>query len=145
MSTAHDESPGRILMVEDDAVMAHFMVHILGRRGGFDVSHTADPATALHRAGAERWDLVLTDVELPGMTGADLLRELRRVCPDVPVAVVTAHRSADAAMADLRDQADGFLEKPIAPDALRAAVTALVDRGRADRADRAVRVVRQPG
>jgi DNA-binding response OmpR family regulator len=134
MSHGHDESAGRILMVEDDAVTAHFMKHVLGRRGGFEVMHTPDPVIALECARAQSWDLVLTDVELPGMTGLELLQELRRVCPGVPVGVVTAHKATDATMADLRDQADQFLEKPIPPDRLQEAVTALVAAGRAARA-----------
>jgi DNA-binding response OmpR family regulator len=134
MSHGHDESAGRILMVEDDAVMAHFMTHVLARRGGFEVSHTPDPAIALERARAQSWDLVLTDVELPGMTGLELLQELRRACPGVPVGVVTAHKATEVTMRDLRDQADQFLEKPIQPDRLQEAVTALVAAGRAARA-----------
>jgi CheY-like chemotaxis protein len=134
MSDARDASAGRILMVEDDAVMAHFMKHVLGRRGGFEVVHTPDPAVALERARAQSWDLVLTDVELPGMTGLELLQELRRACPGVPVGVVTAHKASDVTMRDLRDQADQFLEKPIQPDRLQEAVTALVAAGRAARA-----------
>ena len=51
------------------------------RRRGFDVVCTTDPASALQLTGAERWDLVLTDVEMPGMTGLELLQALRRAAP----------------------------------------------------------------
>ena len=98
-SSDHDESPGRILVVDDDLVTGHFLVNLLGDRGGFDVSHTPDPAAALERATSETWDLVLTDVEMPGMTGLELLQALRRVAPDLPVAVLTSHASLDNAVA----------------------------------------------
>lgn len=133
MHDESDESPGRILLVEDDGVTAHFMVHVLGQRGGFDVRHAPDPASALEQARSQTWDLVLTDAELPGMTGLELLEELRRACPGVPVAVVTAHQATDVTMRDLKAQADEFLEKPIQPDRLRDIVTSLVARGRAER------------
>jgi LmbE family N-acetylglucosaminyl deacetylase/ActR/RegA family two-component response regulator len=133
-SSAPDEAPGRILLVEDDAVTAHFMVHVLGERGGFDVVHTPDPAAALAQASSGDWDLVLTDAELPGMTGLELLQELRRAAPGVPVAVVTAHEAADASMRELRRQADEFLQKPVRPVQLREIAAALVARGRAARA-----------
>jgi LmbE family N-acetylglucosaminyl deacetylase/ActR/RegA family two-component response regulator len=133
-SSAPDGAPGRILLVEDDAVTAHFMVHVLGARGGFDVVHTPDPVAALAHASSGDWDLVLTDVELPGMTGLQLLQELRRAAPGVPVAVVTAHEAADAAMADLRRDADEFLQKPVRPAALREIAATLIARGRAARA-----------
>jgi two-component system, NtrC family, response regulator HydG len=136
MGNARDVPPGRILLIEDDGVMAHFMMHVLAKGGGFEVVHAPDPVSALERARSQSWDLVLTDVELPGMTGLELLRELRLACPGVPAAVVTAHRAADVTMQELRDQADGFLEKPVQPDRLREAAAALVAGGRAARQDR---------
>ncbi|MEP7026593.1 MAG: response regulator [Actinomycetota bacterium] len=125
------ESPGRILLIEDDPVAAHFMSHVLGARGGFDVVHTPDPGAALQLAVAQHWNLVLTDAELPGMTALTLLAELRRISPGLPVAVVTAHEAADPAVRDLRRQADGFLQKPVRPDQLREAVASLIAQGRA--------------
>jgi two-component system, NtrC family, response regulator HydG len=132
-STEHDQRPGRILLVEDDAVAAHFALHVLGKRGEFDVTHTPDPAVALRHVSSAAWDLVLTDAELPGMTGLEFLAALRRISPDLPVAVITAHESADIAMRELRRQSDEFLEKPVRPERLRAAAVALVASGRAAR------------
>ena len=65
---------------------AHFALHVLGRRGGFDVTHTPDPAVALERAGSESWDLLLTDAMMPGMTGLELLDAVRLLSPTLPVA-----------------------------------------------------------
>src|SRR5450755_3324518 len=132
-STERDQRPGRILLVEDDAVAAHFALHVLGKRGGFDVTHTPDPAVALPHLSPAAWDLVLTDAELPGMTGLEFLAALRRLSPDLPVAVITAHESADIAMRELRKQSDEFLQKPVRPDRLQAAAAALVASGRAAR------------
>ena len=133
MTSSEGEGPGRVLVVEDDLVTARFLTHILGNRGGFDVTHTADPAIALKRASTETWDLVLTDVEMPGMTGLELLEALRRLAPDLPVAVITANASLDYAVGALRSRADEFLQKPVKPDQLLGIVTALVDKGRAAR------------
>jgi two-component system response regulator HydG len=133
MSMDHDEPPGRILVVDDDVVTGRFLVQLLGTRGGFDVSHTTDPAVALQRATSETWDLVLTDVEMPGMTGLELLQALRRASPDLNVAVLTSHASLDNAVSALRDRADEFLQKSMPPDDLLATVAALVAGGRAAR------------
>lgn len=70
---------------------ALFAVYVLTDRGQFEVTHTADPAQALRLAADEHWDLVLTDIEMPGMTGLELLDALRQVAPTLPVALVTAH------------------------------------------------------
>jgi two-component system response regulator HydG len=133
MTSSEGDGPGRVLVVEDDLVTARFLTHVLGERGGFDVTHTADPAIALKRASTETWDLVLTDVEMPGMTGLQLLEALRRLAPDLPVAVMTANASLDYAVGALRNRADEFLQKPVKPDQLLATVAALVDKGRAAR------------
>jgi two-component system, NtrC family, response regulator HydG len=132
------DPPGRILLVEDDPVAAHYTMHVLRKRGGFNVTHTPDPAVALKRASSETWDLVLTDVELPGMTGLELLDALRLVSPDLPVAVVTAHESVDRAVRALRSRADEFLQKPVRPEQLLASVTSLVAKGRAARLARPI-------
>ena len=132
-SASEPESPGRILVVEDDPEAAAYVLHVLRNRGGFDVTHIADPAAALARARAERWDLVLTDVEMPGMTGIELLEAVREITPQLPVAVYTAHPSVDYAVRALRNKADEFLEKPVRPDKLVETVAALVAKGRAAR------------
>jgi DNA-binding response OmpR family regulator len=85
-----------------------------------------DPAVALRLAASERWDLVLTDLEVTGMSGLGLIDALRRVAPAVPVAVVTAH--ADGAA--LVSRADGCLTKPVRIDQLIATASALIGRAR---------------
>jgi len=130
--TDADGPPGRILVVEDDPDAARFIVEVLTRRGGYEVTHLADPAAALSRA-REPWDLVLTDVEMPGMTGLELLEALRREVPHLPVAVLTAHVTVDNAVTALRNRADEFLDKPLPPDRLLATAGALVAKGRAAR------------
>ena len=77
----------RILVIEDDPDAALFATHVLTTRGQFEVVHTADPASALRLVLSEPWSLVLTDMELPGVSGLELLRALRSAAPDLPVAV----------------------------------------------------------
>jgi two-component system, NtrC family, response regulator HydG len=132
-SSDREGPPGRILIAEDDVVAGRFLTQLLGGRGGFEVIHTTDPVIALKRASSETWDLVVTDVEMPGMTGLELLEELRRVAPDLPVAVLTAHATLDYALRALRDHADEFLQKSTPPDELLATITSLVAKGRAAR------------
>jgi DNA-binding response OmpR family regulator len=112
--------------VEDDADAAYYAVHVLTRMGGFEVSHTPDPAVALERARSLPFDLVLTDVDLPGMTGSELLGALRQAVPALPVAVMTARAATDGSLNGLRRQVDALLHKPVAPDRLVAVVSALI-------------------
>ena len=128
-------SRGRILLVEDDFEAASFVIQVLAVRNGFEVVHTPDPAEALRLVEPESqsWDLVLTDVEMPGMTGIQLLESLRQLDPYLPVAVVTAHATVDIAVGALRSRADEFLEKPLRPPQLVAMAASLIAKGRAAR------------
>jgi CheY-like chemotaxis protein len=126
-------SAGRILVVEDDPEAALFAVHVLANRGHFDVIHTADPAVALRLVVTEHWDLVLTDVQLPGMSGLELLDALRQIAPALPVVVVTAHAPTGMTQAIRLNGADEYLEKPLRIASLLAIATTLTGRGRTAR------------
>jgi two-component system, NtrC family, response regulator HydG len=129
----HDEMPGRILIVDDDPVTGRFLASLLGDEGGFEVACTTDPADALQRASNQNWDLVLTDVEMPGMTGLELLQALRRAAPGLPVVVITGHATLDYAVSALRDHADEFLQKTMPKDLLLQTIGAVVAKSRAAR------------
>jgi CheY-like chemotaxis protein len=129
MSTSNaDGTRGRILLLEDDQETALFAVYVLVTLGRFEVRHTADPAAVLRLVTAEHWDLLLTDLDMLGMTGPELLGALRTVAPGLPVAVVSAYAPGSAHA--VPGQADEYLEKPLRVDRLIAAATALIARGR---------------
>jgi two-component system, NtrC family, response regulator HydG len=133
MSNGSAGALGRIMVVDDDMVTARFMTQVLGKRGGFEVRHAPDAVSALAMARSQSWDLVITDVEMPGMSGLELLRALREISPDLPVAVVTGHASVDYVAEAIRGDADEFLKKPVHPDELITTATMLVNKGRARR------------
>ena len=105
-----DGACGRILVVEDDSDTAFFIVHVLTKLGPFDVTHTRDPAAALDLLRTGIWDLVITDLELPGMSGADMAGILRRDSPGLPVVILTAQVHL---IPGLTGAADEVLAKPV--------------------------------
>jgi DNA-binding response OmpR family regulator len=129
---AGDHDPrGRILLVEADPDAALFVTFVL-RRGSFEVTHTADPAVALALAAAEPWDLVLAAADLPVLSGIELLAALRKLIPDLPVAILAAcalDASSTAAASSYRP--DAVLAQPIKAATLLAAVNALAAPDRA--------------
>jgi len=76
------------------------------------------------------WDLVITDIEMPGMTGIELLRRIHLVEPSLPVAVVTAHAPTGTMHEALLSEADAYLSKPIRIDQLISTATDLIRNGR---------------
>jgi YesN/AraC family two-component response regulator len=76
-------------------------------------------------------DVVITDIEMPGISGIELINLVRLVRPGTPVVVMTAHASADYAIEALRNNADEFLTKPIASADLISVVSRLAEEFRA--------------
>jgi len=122
-----------VLVVEDDADTAGFVRTVLERRGGMDVVVAGDAMSALAEVAARTPDVILTDIQMPGMSGLELLGELRSHAPGVPVAVMTAFASVDYAVEALRRDADEFLVKPVSAAALLERVAALAAVGQARR------------
>ena len=125
-------SPSRVLLVEDDPEAALFATYAL-ERGGFAVTHTPDPAAALALVAAEPWDLALTDLDLPFISGAELITALRLVAPALPVIMLTAHPRDQFPETD--GGPDGLLLKPVSAGRLLEAAVALT-RGEAGTRER---------
>jgi DNA-binding response OmpR family regulator len=129
MTSSHVRAPqARILVVADDPETARLAVRILGMQGGFDVTHTADLAMGLRLIRSKPADLVVVSVPVPSLV--ELLDELSREDPLVPVAVLAAPGSSGDAVRALRGRADGLIRWPSRPEPLIAAAAGLIERGR---------------
>jgi len=111
----------RILVVEDEARIASFLVKGLGAQGHV-ATVAATGAEALRQARAHGADLVLLDLGLPDMDGLDVLTSLRRLAKHVPVIVLTARDEVADTVAALDSGADDYLSKPFAFDELLARI-----------------------
>ena len=122
-------SRGKILVIEDDPSAARFAVYVLGERGGFDVTHVSDPVVAIDRIEDEPWDMMLADLDLPRLSGLDVLACARRVAPGLPVVLTTARAMIAPDTHALASHADAFLEKPIRPQRLIVVAATLIRTG----------------
>lgn len=125
----------RVLVVDDDPDVAELTRMIIMRRTGCEVRVLNEPSTVSAVVTEFRPDVVVTDIEMPGMTGLALLGVLRQQQPGLPVVIMTAHPSADYAIRAVREQADEFLTKPVPAADLAATVVRLAEKWRAHRAD----------
>ncbi|MBN1102258.1 MAG: response regulator [Deltaproteobacteria bacterium] len=104
----------RVLLVDDERIMLDTVADML-RRLGYEVDASTDPREALRtfRSGAERYDLVITDQTMPGMTGAELAREILLTRPDTPTILCTGYSEliTEEIAADMGIRE--FLMKPI--------------------------------
>lgn len=121
--------PIRVIVVEDDPDVALYSKTVL-ERGECVVLTLADARQAAALVMEFEPDVLVTDIELPGMSGLDLVAQVREVRPTLPVIVMTAHASVDYAVSALRNQADEFLTKPVTAAALLGHVRRLAEAGR---------------
>ena len=108
---------GKILIVDDDRNMCE-MIETDLRRRDFEPSWYLSAEEAFSVLKGEDFDVVLTDLQMPGMNGIDLCERIVASQPDVPVVVITAFGSMETAVAALRAGAYDFITKPIEMDLL---------------------------
>jgi DNA-binding response OmpR family regulator len=108
----------RILIVDDHPTMREAIRLVLADEG-FTVDEAADGARALDLVASDRPDLVLLDLNIPGISGPDLLETLKasRVTSGIPVVVVTAE-DEEGRRAAMQAGAEDYLTKPFSPRAL---------------------------
>ncbi len=109
--------PGRVLIVDDDQSMCE-MIETDLRKRGFEPSWYLFAEEAFSVLKKEEFNVVLTDLQMPGMDGVDLCERIVANRPDVPVVVITAFGSMETAVAALRAGAYDFITKPIEMDLL---------------------------
>jgi len=101
-----------LLLVEDDPLVAEVVAGLLRARG-HRVSHVAHALAALTELAMERFDVALFDLDLPGMDGLALARELRAQGQTLPLVAITARADAQARPQAMAAGFDGFVRKPV--------------------------------
>lgn len=117
----------RILIVDDHPIVRDGLKQILAETEDLVVgaeAGSADEALALVRQS--EWDLVVLDITLPGRTGIDLLRDLRRERPQLPVLILSIHSEDELGVRAVKAGASGYLSKECASDDLVRAIQLIV-------------------
>jgi DNA-binding NtrC family response regulator len=107
-----------VLLVEDKAELRTMLRKAL-ERTGYSVDEAPDGNSAIDKLRSRRYQVVLTDLKLPGNSGIDVLREARRTDPTLPVILVTAYGSVEEAVTAMKEGAFDFIQKPVDLDHLR--------------------------
>lgn len=124
-ASAHIGAGKQVLLVDDEPLVRRSTARLLAR-SGFSVTEAEDglQACALVRKG-QRIDVLLVDLDMPGMNGLATIRELRRELPRLPALMVSGHNTP-AAQQQARAEGADFLAKPFSPRGLLEAVTAVL-------------------
>ncbi len=121
----------KILLADDHAVVRHGLKQILAedfKRAAFGEARNAQEALDL--VWKENWDVVVLDITMPGRSGLEVLREIKKSKPRLPVLVLSMHPEGQFAVRVLKRGAAGYMTKESAPDDLVGAIKKVLAGGR---------------
>ncbi len=118
----------RILVVDDKELMRDGVATMLSRKG-HSVVAAPDARLALARIAEKRPDCVVTDLQMPGMGGLELLAEIRKVDPELPIVLMTAFGTVATAVDAMRKGAFDYVTKPFSGDELTMSVERALEHG----------------
>lgn len=107
--------PGRILVIDDEAPLRKTLARIL-QQAGFEVTTAEHAEQGIAFLQTTHFDLIFTDLRLPGMAGLEALKHIHAAHPDIPVILFTAQPDLNSAVEALRHGATDYLLKPLKPE-----------------------------
>lgn len=122
----------RALIIDDHAIVRRGMISLLREffHDDVEVGEAADAKSGMTAVIENPWDLALLDISMPGRNGLELIAEIKREKPGLPVLVLSTHPEKDYALRALKSGAAGYVSKQSAPDVLVAAVKRVLGGGR---------------
>ena len=138
MEATMEPTKARVLVVDDEPLLREFLSEALGR-SGHEIWVEAGADSAFARAKEEAPDVILLDIRMKGRDGLSLLPELRALCPETPVLMMTGHGSLESAIQAMRLGAFDYLTKPISAEAVELAVDRALSVGALRRENRDLR------
>jgi two-component system, NarL family, invasion response regulator UvrY len=121
----------RILIVDDHALIRRGMISLLREHfKEVEFAESSNSTQGFDEVLGNSWDLVILDINMPGRSGLDLIRDVHSTKPELPILVVSAHPERDYAVRALKLGASGYVSKQSAADVLVLAVRRVLSGGR---------------
>jgi DNA-binding NarL/FixJ family response regulator len=120
----------RVLIADDHAIVRKGLKEILREASEATVvGEASNGQEALDRIHAETWDVVVLDITMPGLSGLEVLKQLKHDNPDLPVLMLSMHSGYHYVTGSLKIGASGYLNKETAPEELIAAIHTAINGG----------------
>ncbi len=120
---------GKILIADDEEIMRSSLSDWL-KEDGYDAVAVEDGFKAIEQVKAEDWDLVLVDLKMPGIDGIEVLKQINRIKPNLPVVIITAYATVDTAVTAMKEGAADYVVKPFNPEEISMVINKIVEHQR---------------
>ena len=111
----------RILLVDDEANVRKVFSDVLGKES-YIVKGVGSGAEAIESIEQETFDLALVDLRMPCMDGIEVLENIKKIKPQLPVIIYTGYGSVTTAVESMRKRAADYLNKPFSPEELKSSI-----------------------
>jgi CheY-like chemotaxis protein len=115
----------RIMVIEDDKEMRSLLKDFFEEEG-FETDSVSNGVDALRKLAKGRFDLIITDIRMPGLSGLDILARIKKLQPETSIIVITAFGSEQVYRRSLERGATAYLEKPIHMNKLRTLIHEMI-------------------
>ena len=117
----------KILLVDDEKSITDIYQDLL-TKSGYQVSVASSAEEAIHQLTVQSFDLLITDIRLPGKDGLSLLEEVNRIQKDLPRIVITGYGTLENATGAITRGVDGFLLKPLNPKEMAQSIVVALEK-----------------
>ncbi len=119
----------RILIVDDDPDVCEYLQKFLVR-DGYDVNTISDPLLVLGELKENAYQIIILDLKMPGMSGEELLRQIRAIDSDICIIIYTGYPTVDSAVETMKHQVFDYIKKPFNIEDFRAVIRkAVLEKG----------------
>jgi len=112
----------KILVIDDEPDMLKLLTMILRDRVSYEVTTTNNPVEGVEFIRRGGFDLLITDLKMPGMDGEELLNVVKQNCEDVPVIIITAFSTVDSALKLIKKGAFDYITKPFRKEQILSSI-----------------------
>ena len=127
----------KILLVDDDEIIRAMLTEVLGEEG-YELTTAPDGREAIHLLQRDKFDLIITDMVMPGVNGVEVLLAVKRIDPSYSVIVITGYPSVNTAVRLVNLGATDYITKPFNIDLIRVTVAKVLEIQKARRSDQEV-------
>jgi len=118
----------KILIADDHSVVRRGLLMIIKDAYPFaEITEVTDGTDLIHAAGKNDWNIIISDISMPGKSGIEMIKEIKEIVPKIPILILSVHAAEQYAVRTIKAGASGYLNKESAPEELVKAIDQIMN------------------